>query len=621
MKKKRRTRKEPDIGANQTAFRCAERKFKRKKHEETDMSDVLDLTEEHNLPDDVFPFPIRRGDRELKAFIFRDRPGLVVIPGFLSAMEQRQLATSAVLDFWRPPSDNNLIALDRFVNLSSVKVPPHTLRWATLGYHYQWTQRRYIEDKKSDMPPMLRLLTEDVLSCVRDGCPVCASLFENRHRKGRSASCRQARGDSDQNNYDKNLQSNSSDEKDPISHFCEPQQPLPTPCDIQDESSGCSCKTNGLCTTPCTPRQKRPSFPPCALTRPQVLPVDPIPSNSHRHPQAPCIAGDTSSEHHDQNMLPRGVSATTPPRGPRTTSSQDHHTHLPKNFFASPLLACGCPREQPEGPDASHTIYQPFPPASPSIVTSGPPSAPISALSRIKNGNVDNASDELELRSVASREAEKVDHVPSVPGRPGDEGCVKDEGCESRRLKLKGGASGASFVQADPCSGASNNVGPVVSRVSVDCTETHRMPAQGFSEPHGCGICSGLYGYNADASIINYYTLDQMMCAHVDDAEDDLSKPVVSLSLGCSGVFLVGCATRAHVPTALWLRSGDAVLLGGQTRKAYHGVPRIIEDSAPKFLTALEDFSDRFDPDVAEYLKCHRLNLNIRHSGRRRQNL
>jgi alkylated DNA repair protein alkB family protein 1 len=61
----------------------------------------------------------------------------------------------------------------------------------------------------------------------------------------------------------------------------------------------------------------------------------------------------------------------------------------------------------------------------------------------------------------------------------------------------------------------------------------------------------------------------------VDDAEHDLSKPIVSISLGCPAVFLLGGETRDTPPTAVLLRSGDAVVLAGESRRWYHGLPRV----------------------------------------------
>jgi len=85
--------------------------------------------------------------------------------------------------------------------------------------------------------------------------------------------------------------------------------------------------------------------------------------------------------------------------------------------------------------------------------------------------------------------------------------------------------------------------------------------------------------YEAEAAIVNYYFADSSLCGHLDDAERFLDAPIVSISLGLDCVFLIGGPTRDIAPTPLLLRSGDVVLMGGASRRAYHGVPRIFADS------------------------------------------
>lgn len=68
----------------------------------------------------------------------------------------------------------------------------------------------------------------------------------------------------------------------------------------------------------------------------------------------------------------------------------------------------------------------------------------------------------------------------------------------------------------------------------------------------------------------------------MDDAELDLAQPLVSLSLGCEAAFLMGGPSKAGPPpSALLLRSGDALVLAGPARRCYHGLPRIFTDRPP----------------------------------------
>ena len=82
--------------------------------------------------------------------------------------------------------------------------------------------------------------------------------------------------------------------------------------------------------------------------------------------------------------------------------------------------------------------------------------------------------------------------------------------------------------------------------------------------------------FHPEAALVNYYSPGDTLGGHIDDAEADLSIPLVSLSVGCPAVFLVGGTSRDQEPIAIWLCSGDAVVLLDEARKCYHGVPRVL---------------------------------------------
>ena len=79
-----------------------------------------------------------------------------------------------------------------------------------------------------------------------------------------------------------------------------------------------------------------------------------------------------------------------------------------------------------------------------------------------------------------------------------------------------------------------------------------------------------------EACLINVYDADAKMGLHQDRDEEDLSAPVVSLSLGNSALFRIGGLKRSDPSRSFRLESGDAVILGGPARLAFHGVDRII---------------------------------------------
>jgi DNA oxidative demethylase len=86
-----------------------------------------------------------------------------------------------------------------------------------------------------------------------------------------------------------------------------------------------------------------------------------------------------------------------------------------------------------------------------------------------------------------------------------------------------------------------------------------------------------LAGYRSppEACLINFYSPTAKMGLHQDRDEEDFDAPVVSLSLGDSCLFRVGGLKRSDPTRSVRLSSGDAVVLGGDTRLAFHGVDRI----------------------------------------------
>jgi alkylated DNA repair protein (DNA oxidative demethylase) len=66
------------------------------------------------------------------------------------------------------------------------------------------------------------------------------------------------------------------------------------------------------------------------------------------------------------------------------------------------------------------------------------------------------------------------------------------------------------------------------------------------------------------------------MGLHQDRDERDLGAPVVSLSLGDTCLFRIGGTKRSDPTRSLRLASGDAVVLAGEARLAFHGVDRIM---------------------------------------------
>jgi len=88
------------------------------------------------------------------------------------------------------------------------------------------------------------------------------------------------------------------------------------------------------------------------------------------------------------------------------------------------------------------------------------------------------------------------------------------------------------------------------------------------------------YPHPPEACLVNWYRERAKLGLHRDEDEEDIDAPVVSLSLGDTGVFRIGGTERKGATRSVKLHSGDAVVFGGESRLAYHGIDRILSGSS-----------------------------------------
>ncbi|MBZ8133622.1 alpha-ketoglutarate-dependent dioxygenase AlkB [Afifella sp. IM 167] len=88
------------------------------------------------------------------------------------------------------------------------------------------------------------------------------------------------------------------------------------------------------------------------------------------------------------------------------------------------------------------------------------------------------------------------------------------------------------------------------------------------------------YPHPPQACLVNYYAAGARMGLHQDRDEEDFAAPVLSLSLGDEALFRIGGTSRRGPTRSFRLASGDALVLGGEARLAYHGVDRILAGSS-----------------------------------------
>jgi len=84
------------------------------------------------------------------------------------------------------------------------------------------------------------------------------------------------------------------------------------------------------------------------------------------------------------------------------------------------------------------------------------------------------------------------------------------------------------------------------------------------------------YPHPPQACLVNLYDATARMGLHQDRDEEDFDAPVVSLSLGATGLFRYGGTERREKTRSVKLQSGDALAFGGPSRLIFHGVDRLL---------------------------------------------
>jgi alkylated DNA repair protein (DNA oxidative demethylase) len=104
----------------------------------------------------------------------------------------------------------------------------------------------------------------------------------------------------------------------------------------------------------------------------------------------------------------------------------------------------------------------------------------------------------------------------------------------------------------------------------------------------GCRAVTDTFGPSAgdefrpDAVIANLYAPGARLGLH-QDAEEPSPAPVVTISLGDTCMFRIAGVDRRTSPFIdLHLRSGDLLVFGGPSRRIYHGVPKVYDNTGPR---------------------------------------
>ncbi|XP_018008014.1 nucleic acid dioxygenase ALKBH1-like [Hyalella azteca] len=249
---------------------------------------------------------------------------------------------------------------------------------------------------------------------------------------------------------------------------------------------------------------------------------------------------------------------------------------------------------------------------------------------------------------------------------PNSNDTVEDEGSNSRQFATRSGRKSREVVEDGGCTDLNCNEdaeatyetrmsnGNNIMRKSyefncangMNLTKAVMNNLDDFGDVDSNTSAIGIHGLNAEdfdeftaeAAIVNYYLPGTSLCPHTDHSESIYTAPLLSISLGRPCVFLIGGRDKSVPPSALALRSGDVVVMGGAARLSYHAVPLVCSTDQWQQMAGpqlprgpIEDLGqlsctscgagptwelEKNDELIRQYFDMYRININVRQVGK-----
>ncbi|XP_047366699.1 nucleic acid dioxygenase ALKBH1 isoform X1 [Vespa velutina] len=118
--------------------------------------------------------------------------------------------------------------------------------------------------------------------------------------------------------------------------------------------------------------------------------------------------------------------------------------------------------------------------------------------------------------------------------------------------------------------------------------------------------------FKAEAAIINYYRMNSTLAGHTDCSEPNVEAPLFSISFGQTAIFLIGGLSQEDPADALFLRSGDIIVMTGKSRLRYHGIPKILSSQLVPWDMDETETNENDWIHAKKYISKARININVR---------
>ena len=80
--------------------------------------------------------------------------------------------------------------------------------------------------------------------------------------------------------------------------------------------------------------------------------------------------------------------------------------------------------------------------------------------------------------------------------------------------------------------------------------------------------------------LINLYSKGEKLGMHQDNTEENKSAPIISVSLGDSGIFVLGGLLRNDKTRQYIVQSGDVIVMGGESRNFFHAFKGTVSNTS-----------------------------------------
>lgn len=84
-----------------------------------------------------------------------------------------------------------------------------------------------------------------------------------------------------------------------------------------------------------------------------------------------------------------------------------------------------------------------------------------------------------------------------------------------------------------------------------------------------------------------------------------------SNSFGQTAIFLLGGSVKSVKPVPMYVRSGDIIIMAGESRYSYHAVPCVLSTDKHK-VSDIYKTSDARHAQCGKYMESARINVNVR---------